>query len=184
MGQALSAAFFDRNPESVARELIGALLLVDGVGGPVVEVEAYDAADPASHSFRGPTARNAAMFGPPGQAYVYRIYGLHWCLNFVCAPGSAVLIRAIEPTHGLDLMRVRRTLEDDRQLCAGPGRLCQALGVTKDLDGAPLDQPPFTLESAPQGEAVSAGARIGISRAVDTPWRFARTGSRFLSRPI
>lgn len=184
MGRGLPATFFAREPETVARELIGALLLVDGVGGPIVEVEAYDVADPASHSFRGPTARNAAMFGPPGHAYVYRIYGLHWCLNFVCTPGSAVLIRAIEPTHGVDLMRERRRLEGLRQLCAGPGRLCQALGVTNDLDAAPLGQPPFNLTPAPSDEVVSVGSRVGISRAIDTPWRFARAGSGFLSRPI
>ncbi|USU10087.1 DNA-3-methyladenine glycosylase [Sphingomonadaceae bacterium OTU29MARTA1] len=176
-------AFFDRAVDHVARDLIGATLLVDGVGGIIVETEAYDADDPASHSARGPTPRNAAMFGPAGHAYVYRSYGIHWCFNIVCRPGSAVLIRAIEPTHGLDTMIARRRLGDPRLLCAGPGRLCQALGVDKTLDHAPLDGPPFTLEPAPAPSSIHIGPRIGITLATDTPWRFCRTGSRFLSKP-
>jgi DNA-3-methyladenine glycosylase len=162
------------------------LLLVDGVGGTIVEVEAYDARDPAAHGFRGRTTRNASMFGPPGHAYVYRSYGLHWCLNLVCedeGSPAAVLLRALEPAHGLDVMRRRRGLEDERLLCAGPGRLCQALGVTRDHDGLPLDRPPFELRPAPPGVEVVVGPRIGISVATELPWRYAAAGSRFHSRP-
>lgn len=183
MSDLLPPAFFDRDVVTVARALVGATLLIDGVGGAIVETEAYAADDPAAHSFRGPTPRNAAMFGPPGHAYVYRSYGLHWCLNVVCRPGSAVLIRAIEPQFGLDRMVARRGLAEPRLLCAGPGRLCQALGVDKALDGAPLDRPPFRLLAADHPVDVHAGPRIGISVGVETPWRFCRTGSRFLSKP-
>jgi DNA-3-methyladenine glycosylase len=123
------------------------------------------------------------MFGPPGHAYVYRSYGLHWCLNFVCRPGSAVLIRAIEPVEGVARMVARRGLSDPRLLCAGPGRLCQALGIDKALDGAPLDRPPFVLLAARHAPPLHAGRRIGISVGVETPWRFCATGSRFLSKP-
>jgi len=160
---------------------------VDGVGGTIVEVEAYDARDPAAHGFRGRTTRNASMFGPPGHAYVYRSYGLHWCLNLVCedeGSPAAVLLRALEPAHGLDVMRRRRGLDDERLLCAGPGRLCQALGVTRDYDGLPLDRPPFELRPAPPGVEVVVGPRIGISVATELPWRYAAAGSRFLSRPL
>ncbi len=182
----LSPAFYARPAPEVARALIGAQLLVTGVGGRVVETEAYDRDDPASHSFNGPTVRNAAMFGPPGTAYVYRSYGLHWCLNVVCGPatGSAVLIRALAPEHGIDLMRERRGKVSDRDLCRGPGRLCQALAITGALDGRPLAAVPFTvLEPAAQAEVVT-GRRIGITRAADTAWRFGLAGSRLLSRPM
>ena len=171
----------------VAPALLGVTLLVDGVGGPIVEVEAYDGTDPASHGFRGRTQRNASMFGPPGHAYVYRSYGIHWCLNLVCeAEGSpaAVLVRALEPAHGLERMRERRGHDDLRLLCAGPGRLCQALGVTGEHDGLRLDAAPFQLVPASQAPQVVVGARIGISRAAELPWRYAVAGSRFLSRPI
>jgi DNA-3-methyladenine glycosylase len=177
--------FFARSVHEVAPELIGATLLVDGIGGRVVEVEAYDHEDPASHGFSGRTERNASMFGPPGHAYVYRSYGIHWCLNLVCeseGAASAVLVRALEPTHGLDAMRVRRGLDDPRLLCAGPGRLCQALAVTREYDGLPLDRPPFELRERDEPVEVAAGPRIGITRAADLPWRYVESGSRFLSR--
>jgi DNA-3-methyladenine glycosylase len=181
----LPPAFFQRPPADVARDLIGVTLLIDGVGGVVVETEAYDHEDPASHSFGGPTRRNASMFGPPGRAYVYRSYGLHWCLNFVCgeAPlGSAVLVRALEPRVGLEVMRQRRGMTDPSLLCRGPGRLCQALGVTGALDGRPLDRPPFFWSPRPAAVPVVTGLRIGITRGVETPWRFGMAGSAFLSR--
>ncbi len=181
----LPPGFLLRPVADVARDLVGATLLVAGTGGLVVETEAYDRGDPASHSAAGLTARNAAMFGPPGHAYVYRSYGLHWCLNLVCgeAPGAAVLIRALEPRHGLPEMRARRGPLAERLLCSGPGRLCQALGVTRDLDGAPLDSAPFRLDPRDAPVAVLAGPRIGITRGTATPWRFCLAGSRFLSRP-
>lgn len=157
------------------------------MGGTVVETEAYTPDDPASHSFSGPTARNAAMFGEPGRAYVYRSYGLHWCLNAVCgvdATGSAVLIRALAPTQGLDAMRERRRLERAELLCAGPGRLTEALAVTRAHDGLPLWEPPFALYGREGAAPLVVGPRIGISRAVDRPWRFGLAGSRCLSRPF
>jgi DNA-3-methyladenine glycosylase len=171
----------------VAPALIGCTLLVDGVGGKIVEVEAYDGEDPASHGYAGRTARNDSMFGPPGHAYVYRSYGIHWCLNLVCeeerAP-AAVLVRALEPTQGLEPMRVRRGLEDARLLCAGPGRLCQALGVTRAHDGLPLDRPPFAVLPAADAAEVLVGPRVGITRAAELPWRYGLAGSRFLSRAL
>ena len=171
----------------MARELVGATLEVDGVGGIIVETEAYAADDPASHSFNGPTARNAAMFGPPGHAYVYRSYGVHWCLNFVCGmegAGDAVLVRALEPARGLAQMAARRVTADPRRFCAGPGRLCQALAITRHRDGLPLDQPPFRIGARTGPVDIVCGPRIGISKAIDLPWRFGLAGSSFLSRPF
>jgi DNA-3-methyladenine glycosylase len=176
---------FLRDAPEMARALIGATLRVDGVGGVIVETEAYDREDPASHSHAGPTPRNRSMFGPPGRAYVYRSYGIHWCLNFVCREeghGAGVLIRAVQPTEGLARMIERRGLADERLLCAGPGRVGEALGITRDLDGHRLDKPPFEVRAAPQGRCVIEGPRIGISRAVERRWRFGLAGSRFLSR--
>jgi len=179
----LDAAFFARDVELVARDLIGVSLTVDGVGGPIVETEAYDARDPASHSFRGPTPRNAVMFGPPGHAYVYRIYGLHWCVNFTCGHGAAVLIRAIEPTMGMDEMRARRTGVAERLWCAGPGRLCEALGIDGSLNRLPLDRPPFALHGRPTEAMVTPTRRVGISVATEVAWRFCLAGSPYLSKP-
>ena len=180
----LRAQDFLSDAPSVARALIGATLLLDGVGGTIVETEAYDMEDAASHSFAGPTQRNQAMFGAPGRAYVYRSYGIHWCLNFVCREeghGAGVLIRAIEPTHGLDRMQSRRGLEEPRLLCSGPGKIGQALGITHDLNGRRLDRQPFRVLAPSHPIEVVSGPRIGISRATDLPWRFGLAGSRFAS---
>ena len=187
MPKRLSRAFFKRSVHEVAPELIGATLLFKGVGGRIVEVEAYHQTDPAAHSYGGPTARNAVMFGPPGYAYVYRSYGIHWCLNFVCEPkgsASAVLLRAIEPTDGLPAMRRRRGIKEDRLLCSGPGRLCEALGITIAHYGLALDEPPFELFARSAEVEVVAGPRIGLTKAVDYPWRYGLKGSRFLSKPF
>lgn len=175
---------FERPPEAFAQALIGATLLVDGVGGIIVETEAYDVDDPASHSFNGPTRRNAAMFGPVGRAYVYRSHGLHWCLNFVCGPrpGGAALIRALEPREGLEIMRRRRGTDDPARLCAGPGRLCQALGIGPEYDHAPLDAEPFWMAAPAEPPPIIRGARIGLSRSAEHPLRFGLAGSPFLSR--
>jgi DNA-3-methyladenine glycosylase len=184
-GERLTRAFFARPVHEVAPDLIGATLLFDGVGGTIVEVEAYDQDDPASHSFRGRTARTASMFGPAGHAYVYRSYGVHWCLNLVCGEdgrAEAALVRALEPTRGLETMRERRGLEAERALCSGPGKLCQALGITRLHDGLPLDEPPFELLARESAPPLAVGPRIGITRAIEQPWRYGLAGSRFLSR--
>jgi DNA-3-methyladenine glycosylase len=175
---------FTHPPQLFARSLIGADLTVDGVGGVIVETEAYDVSDPASHSYSGRSARNAAMFGPPGRAYVYRIYGLHHCLNIVCGPepGGAVLIRALEPRCGIEVMRARRGLERTEDLCSGPGRLCQALGVSMAHDTLPIDRPPFSLRPPGEAPEIVVGPRIGITKAAHQPWRFGLAGSKFLSR--
>jgi DNA-3-methyladenine glycosylase len=186
-GAALRRDFFARSVHEVAPDLIGATLLVDGVGGKIVEVEAYDQEDPASHAFRGKTHRNAAMFGPPGHAYVYRSYGIHWCLNLVCdveESAEAVLIRALEPTHGLDAMRARRRLDAERALCSGPGKLCQALAITREHDGRPLDEPPFEFLPRDATPEIVTGPRVGITRATELSWRYALRGSPFLSRAL
>ena len=186
-GMVLRRRFFARSVHLVAPDLIGATLLFKGVGGVIVEVEAYHQSDPAAHSFLGRTARNAVMFGPPGYAYVYRSYGIHWCLNFVCeaeGAASAVLIRALEPTHGLAAMRRRRGLADARLLCSGPGRLCEALGITGAQYGLALDAPPFAILARTQDVEVAVGPRIGLTKALDHPWRYGLKGSRFLSKPF
>lgn len=178
---------FSGRSAQVARQLIGMTLLIDGVGGIIVETEAYDALEPASHTYAGPTARNAVMFGPPGRAYVYLSYGIHWCLNFVCREqghGAGVLIRALEPTRGIARMMERRRQQDPALLCSGPGRLAQALGVTRELNGARIDRLPFSLRAASGRPRVLRGPRIGISKAVDLQWRFGLAGSRYVSRPF
>src|SRR6266481_651117 len=172
----IDRGFFARSVHAVAPDLIGATLLVKGAGGVIVEVEAYHHTDPAAHSFRGRTERNAVMFGPPGYAYVYRSYGIHWCLNFVCEPAgsaSAVLIRAIEPLQGLAKMRRRRHgISDERLLCSGPGRLAQAMGVTRMHNGLPLDRLPFEIYAREATPAITVGVRIGITKAAELPWRY------------
>jgi DNA-3-methyladenine glycosylase len=183
----LGADFFARDVHEVAPDLVGCTLLVDGVGGRIVEVEAYDSEDPASHGYRGRTERNRSMFGPPGHAYVYRSYGIHWCLNLVCdreGRAEAVLVRALEPTRGLAEMRVRRGLDDERMLCSGPGRLCQALGVKGEHDGLALDRPPFAVLGRAEPVEVDRGRRVGITRAADLPWRYGLSGSSYLSRAL
>ncbi|HWV54061.1 DNA-3-methyladenine glycosylase [Pseudorhodoplanes sp.] len=183
----LTRAFFDRSVHEVAPELIGVTLLFNGVGGVITEVEAYHHTDPAAHSFNGQTPRNAVMFGPPGFAYVYRSYGIHWCVNAVCereGSASAVLIRALQPTVGVAAMKRRRGMDDERLLCSGPGRLCEALGITRAHDGLPLDRAPFELRARAEAVDIVSGPRIGITKAADLPWRYGLKGSRYLSKPF
>ena len=178
---------FSASSELVAQWLIGAVVTVDGVGGRIVETEAYDREDPASHTFSGPTPRNAVMFGPPAHVYVYRSYGIHWCLNFVCREagyGAGVLIRAIEPLTGIDAMRQRRGLEPLKLLCSGPGRAAQALGITHRNNGMSLLEAPFHIEAPEETVEIVSGPRIGLTKAVDVPWRFGLAGSKFLSKPF
>jgi DNA-3-methyladenine glycosylase len=185
MPRPLRRPFFARDVHAVARDLIGATLLFKGAGGRIVEVEAYHHTDPAAHSYNGKTPRNAVMFGPPGYVYVYRSYGIHWCVNFVCeedGSASAVLIRAVEPAEGIAAMRRRRGLKDERLLCSGPGRVCEALGITGAHNGLPLDRAPFELRPRDGDVAVATGPRIGITKAADLPWRFGIAGSPFHSR--
>jgi len=183
----LRRSFFDRPVLDVAPELIGATLLFRGVGGVIVEVEAYHHTDPAAHSFNGQTPRNAVMFGPAGYAYVYRSYGIHWCLNFVCereGSASAVLIRAIEPTEGIAAMKRRRGLQDLRALCSGPGKVCEALGISRTQNALALDAPPFQLFARTAPVRIIKGVRIGITKAVEKPWRYGLKDSKFLSKPF
>jgi DNA-3-methyladenine glycosylase len=175
-------SFFSRDVVSVARDLVGWHFLVDGVGGRIVETEAYRDDDEASHCFRGMTARNAAMFGAPAHVYIYRSYGIHWCINFVCLPGSAVLIRAVEPEIGIDKMIERRGMTDMFHLCSGPGKLTQALGIDLSLNGRSLTEYPFELSPAATVPVVAADRRIGITKNIDPLWRFGAVGSRFVSR--
>lgn len=187
LGKPLKRAFFGRSVHEVAPDLIGATMLVGGIGGIIVEVEAYHHTDPAAHSYNGPTPRNQVMFGPPGFAYVYRSYGIHWCVNFVCeeeGSASAVLIRALEPTHGIAAMRRRRHLENARALCSGPGKLTEALGITIAHNALPLDRPPIALHARTEDVEVAAGIRIGITKAVELPWRYGVSGSKYLSKPF
>ena len=183
----LRRSFFNRSVHEVAPDLIGATLLVNGVGGLIVEVEAYHHTDPAAHSHRGKTERNAVMFGPAGYAYVYRSYGIHWCIKFVCegtGSASAVLIRALQPTAGIRTMRRRRQLKDERLLCSGPGRLSEALAITHAYNGLALDRTPFALFAPTQRVEVATGVRIGLTKAADLPWRYGLKGSAFLSKPF
>jgi DNA-3-methyladenine glycosylase len=186
-GRALTKQFFARNVLKVAPDLIGATLLVNGVGGIITEVEAYHHTEPAAHSFNGPTPRNTVMFGPAGYLYVYRSYGIHWCMNFVCekeGSASAVLVRAIEPTHGIAAMRRRRGLHDERNLCSGPGKVCEALGVSDKLNGNALDVSPIAMYARTRKPEIVTGVRIGITKATELPWRYGLKGSRFLSKPF
>ncbi|MEH6950654.1 DNA-3-methyladenine glycosylase [Nitrobacter sp. NHB1] len=187
LGKPLKRSFFGRSVHDIAPDLIGATLLVDGVGGIIVEVEAYHHTEPAAHSHRGPTPRNMVMFGPPGFAYVYRSYGIHWCMNFVCekdGSAAAVLIRALRPTYGIPAMQRRRGLHEERLLCSGPGKLCEALGISIAHNALPLDAPPIAVYRRTGKVEVVAGVRIGITKAADLPWRFGLKGSKFLSKPF
>jgi DNA-3-methyladenine glycosylase len=181
--------FFARSVHEVARDLVGCTLAVGPTAGIIVETEAYDVTDPACHAYIGRTARNEVLFGPPGRAYVYLSYGIHSLLNAVAEPegsAAAVLIRALEPTEGIELMRERRGREEIDQLCSGPGKLTEALGVGLDLNGADLLEPPFELsdrDPAWDPAHIVTGPRIGITKAAELPWRYCAAGSRFVSRP-
>jgi DNA-3-methyladenine glycosylase len=187
---ALDEAFFARSVHDVAHDLVGCSLLYRGVGGVIVETESYERNDPACHAYAGLTPRTATLFGPPARAYVYLSYGIHSCLNFVCEPegeAAAVLVRALEPRWGVDEMRRRRGRDAPRDLCSGPGKLTEALGIGLDLDGAPICEPPFEVSSRDEGwlgVEVGAGPRIGITRAAELPWRYCARGSGYLSRPL
>ena len=178
----LDENFFRRDAVAVAQDLIGVSLLFQGIGGTIVETEVYTLDDPASHSFTGVSERNKSMFGPAGRAYIYRSYGVHWCFNVVCSVGSAVLIRALEPKVGIDVMQIRRNLSSIRNLCSGPGRICKALAITREQDGLPLTQAPFSINHNRIKSEVWVGQRIGITKAVHAPWRFGLKDSAFLSR--
>jgi DNA-3-methyladenine glycosylase len=186
----LEVGFFDRSVHDVARDLIGCELLFDGVGGVIVECESYERDDPACHAHAGLTGRTEPLFGRPGRAYVYLSYGVHSCLNFVCEPegtAAAVLIRALEPHWGIEEMSGRRGRDRMRELCSGPGKLTEALGIGLEMDRAPLTEPPFELRDRDHGwreVAVATGPRIGITRAAELPWRFCAAGSEYLSRPL
>jgi DNA-3-methyladenine glycosylase len=187
----LGADFYARSVHEVARDLIGCSLTFEGAGGVIVETESYERDDPACHAYVGLTPRTATLFGPPGRAYVYRSYGIHALLNAVAEPegqAAAVLIRALEPRWGIGDMRARRGVHHgDRGLCSGPGKLTQALGIELEHNEAPLTEAPFELRerAAEWAEVeVATGPRIGITRAVDYPWRFCAAGSKFLSRPM
>jgi DNA-3-methyladenine glycosylase len=187
LGKSLKRSFFGRSVHEVAPDLIGATMLVNGVGGIIVELETYHHTEPAAHSYRGPTPRNMVMFGPPGFIYVYRSYGIHWCINFVCekeGSASAVLIRALQPTHGIPTMQRRRGLQEERSLCSGPGKLTEALAITDAHNGLALDAPPIALHARPGKVEVVTGVRIGLTKAVDLPWRYGLAGSKFLSKPF
>jgi DNA-3-methyladenine glycosylase len=187
LGRPLKRSFFARSVHEVAPDLIGATLLVNGIGGIIVELEAYHHTEPAAHSFNGPTPRNLVMFGPPGFTYVYRSYGIHWCVNFVCekaGSAGAVLIRALQPTHGIPAMRRRRGLHDERSLCSGPGKLTEALAITHAHNGLVLDAPPMALHARTGKVDVVTGLRIGITKAVELPWRYGLKDSKFLSKPF
>jgi DNA-3-methyladenine glycosylase len=187
LGKPIKRGFFARSVHEVAPDLIGTTLLVNGVGGIIVEVEAYHHTEPAAHSFNGPTPRNMVMFGPPGFIYVYRSYGIHWCVNFVCekqGSASAVLIRALQPTHGIPAMRRRRKLHDERSLCSGPGKLTEALAITHAQNGLALDVPPIALHGRTGKVEVVTGLRIGITKAVELPWRYGLKDSKFVSKPF
>jgi DNA-3-methyladenine glycosylase len=197
-GKTLDPAFFERSVHEVARELIGCRLLYRGCGGTIVETESYERDDPACHAYVGLTPRTATLFGPPGRAYVYLSYGIHSLLNAVCEPAgeaAAVLIRALRPTHGVERMRARRggsgparghrAPRRDVELCSGPGKLTEALGIGLDCNGTDLSRDPFLLQAPAPGEAqeVVTGLRVGITKATDRPWRFCAAGSPYVSRP-